>query len=419
MSTAQTRFSFTENAGVLPSLRAFTFAPTRLELARMLVVFSFIWPFFNYQLVDPSSLTEINFLPVILAALLVPEIALREQRSLLLTLPVFAVALIWGNPTAWLRLAVGIIPLHFVLNLTRHLKAQSRELIPADLAYRSLIVFVVFCMMQTVQFNLYPVIPEWLTGALMQIVPRYSAIPYDDTGIRGVQGWASEPSSAALVCVAFSLVAIRQRPERRWRLLALFALFALLNKSIYALVLLIVLALGCLFASRKKLVPFLVFIPMSLAASIYVARSGRLAELNDSLLVSGANSEFNKQLMRFAQMFYPLESFPHIYTPPNLYGSLVMEPMGLIPLLTGYGSVPGLMWLIYIVSRNFPLRRVVLRPLALVAGLVLFMMTTPDLIPCVVALAVFLVPRACKAASVECPESSASSAAIPTEGGAN
>jgi hypothetical protein len=419
MSTAQTHFSFADGAGALPSLRAFTFAPTRLALARMLVVFSFIWPFFNYQLVDPSSLTEINFLPVILAAVLVPEITLREKWSLVLTLPVFAVALIWANPTAWLRLAVGIIPLHFVLNLTRHLKEHGRELIPSDLAYRALIVFVVFCMMQTVQFNVFPVIPEWLTAALMQVVPRYSAIPYDDTGIRGVQGWASEPSSAALVCVAFSLVAIRQRPQRRWRVLALFALFVLLNKSIYALVLLILLALGCLFASRKKLLPLLALIPMSLAVSVYIARSGRLAQLHNNLLVSGVNSEFNKELMRFAQMFYPLQGFPRIYSPPNLYGSLVMEPMGLLPLLTGYGSVPGLVWLIYILWRNFPPRRVLLRPLALVAGLVLLMMTTPDLIPSVVALTVFLVPRTKQAASAEYPEGDESGAAFSSTGGAH
>lgn len=419
MSTAQTHFSFADGAGALPSLRAFTFAPTRLALARMLVVFSFIWPFFNYQLVDPSSLTEINFLPAILAAVLVPEITLREKWSLVLTLPVIAVALIWANPTAWLRLAVGIIPLHFVLNLTRHLKEHGRELIPSDLAYRALIVFVVFCMMQTVQFNLFPVIPEWLTAALMQVVPRYSAIPYDDTGIRGVQGWASEPSSAALVCVAFSLVAIRQRPQRRWRVLALFALFVLLNKSIYALVLLILLALGCLFASRKRLLPLLALIPMSLAVSVYIARSGRLAQLHNNLLVSGVNSEFNKELMRFAQMFYPLQGFPRIYSPPNLYGSLVMEPMGLLPLLTGYGSVPGLVWLIYILWRNFPPRRVLLRPLALVSGLVLLMMTTPDLIPSVVALTVFLVPRTKHAASAEYPEGDESGAAFSSTGGAH
>lgn len=405
MSTVQTRFLFADGPGALSSLRAFTFAPTRLALAQMLVVFSFIWPFFNYQLVDPSSLTEINFLPVILAAVLVPEITFREMRSLLLTLPIFAVALIWANPTAWLRLAVGIIPLHFVLNLTRHLKEQGRELIPSDLSYRALILFVVFCMLQTVQFNLFPVIPEWLTAALIQVIPRYSAIPYDDTGIRGVQGWASEPSSAALVCVAFSLVAIRQRPQRRWRVLALFALFVLLNKSIYALVLLILLALGCVFTSRKKLLPFLALIPMSLAVSVYLARSGRSVELQNNLLVSGLSSESNKELMRFAQMFYPLQSFPRIYSPPSLYGSLVMEPMGLLPLLAGYGSVVGVLWLAYILWRNFPLRRVTLRPLAAVAGLVLFMMTTPDLIPSVVALAVFLVPGTRQIASQKQSES--------------
>jgi hypothetical protein len=40
------------------------------------------------------------------------------------------------------------------------------------------------------------------------IVPRYMDAPYDDLGTRGVQGWASEPSSAAMTCFSFCAVAM-------------------------------------------------------------------------------------------------------------------------------------------------------------------------------------------------------------------
>ena len=112
----------------------------------------------------------------------------------------------------------------------------GRNPIPANLAYRCLQVFTAFCMLQSVQFHLFPIIPDWFSDALTAIVPRGdAAVPYDDEGIRGVQGWASEPSSAGLMCIAFALVAIVQRPDRRWRVLALFVLVLLMNKSIYFL----------------------------------------------------------------------------------------------------------------------------------------------------------------------------------------
>ncbi len=83
-------------------------------------------------------------------------------------------------------------------------------------------MFVGFSIAQTADMQLFPVLPGWLTDALINIVPRYSGTPYDEFGIHGVQGWASEPSGAAVMGAAFALVAILQRPSRRWRVLALF-----------------------------------------------------------------------------------------------------------------------------------------------------------------------------------------------------
>ena len=96
--------------GLTSGLRGLTLPGARLVVARLLVIFSFVWPFFNYTLIDPNSLTEVNFVPVLAAALLLPEVAWRERCSILLSLPVFLVALLWANSTAPLRLAFGIIP---------------------------------------------------------------------------------------------------------------------------------------------------------------------------------------------------------------------------------------------------------------------------------------------------------------------
>src|SRR5208282_5233871 len=88
-----------------------------------------------------------------------------------------------------------------------------------------------------------------------------------------------------------------------------------------------------------------------------------------------------------------LQHFPQVYEPPTLYGGIVMEPMGLLPLVAGYGSVLGVVWLGYFLWRNFPRRQFPMRLLIGLAALILLFMSPPDLIPAVVALCVFLVPR--------------------------
>ena len=98
---------------------------------------------------------------------------------------------------------------------------------------------------------------------------------------------------------------------------------------------------------------------------------------------------------------------------------MVMEPMGLIPLVIGYGSVFGLLWIAYMILHNWPSCRVPQRPLALIAALVLLMMTAPDLIPSVVALAVCLVPRTRQTRSSEGPVIFSSSVEVSSTGGAD
>ena len=71
-----------------------------------------------------------------------------------------------------------------------------------------------------------------------------------------------------------------------------------------------------------------------------------------------------------------------------------MEPVGLLPLVVGYGGLIGLAWLVYFLVQKMRSCENSVRPLALTAGFVLLMMTPPDLIPSVVALAVCLAPRA-------------------------
>lgn len=378
--------------GMLALARSLTLPSVRLTLARALVAFCFVWPYFNYTLVDPTSHVEINFLPVFLAAILLPEVTLREMRSLLLALPVFLVALIWGNPTAPLRLAIGIVPLHFVLNLTRHLRERNRDLLPPNLAYRTLQVFVCFCIAQAVDTQLFPILPGWLTNTLTNILPRYSGMPYDEFGIHGVQGWASEPSGAAVMGAAFALVAILQRPSRRWRVLALFLTLTAVNKSVYVLMLLVLLSIGCLATTARRRYALMASVPVGAAVLFLIVRSARLVDLRSDLLINGTSSSTNNELARITQILAPLGQFPRIYNPPMLFGGIVLEPMGLLPLVAGYGSVLGIVWLIFLLRRNFPLRQIPLRPLALVAGAILLVLTAPDFIPAVVAFAFFMVP---------------------------
>jgi len=70
-----------------------------------------------------------------------------------------------------------------------------------------------------------------------------------------------------------------------------------------------------------------------------------------------------------------------------------MEPMGLLPLLAGYGSIAGLVWLGCLLGRNLPREGLSQRLLLMTAGIVLLFMAPPDLIPAVVAFSIFLVPR--------------------------
>ena len=52
--------------------------------------------------------------------------------------------------------------------------------------------------------------------------------------------------------IAFALVAIVQKPSRRWRVLALFTALTAVNKSVYALMLLVLLSIGCLATLARK-----------------------------------------------------------------------------------------------------------------------------------------------------------------------
>jgi hypothetical protein len=290
-------------------------------------------------------------------------------------------------------LIAAIVPLHFIFNLARALRARGIELVPANLAYGALRVLVLFCAAQTIEMNYFHIIPEGLSDQLISIVPRYWTVAYDQMGVHGVQGWASEPSSAALIAITFSLVTIYQKPALRWRVMAWFAVLLILNKSIYAIILATLLLLACLFSLRRKVLATLALIPAGALVATYMIYSGRVAALRENLLIDGFNSESNHELARFVQILSPLQQLPHIYKPVILFGSWVMEPMGLLPLVAGYGSIFGVLWLAYILRKNFPLSQVRVRPFWLIALFVLLFIASADLVCSIVALAVFIVPR--------------------------
>lgn len=375
-----------------PTFHELTLPALRLTVGRALVVVSFIWPFFNFDLILPGNSMEVNFLFVFLAALILPEIFLDEWRSIVFAVPAFLVALICSSPTSCLRLIAAIVPLHFVFNLTRELRARGLELVPFNVAYRALKIFVLFCTAQTIQMNYFHILSATHSNLLVAIIPRYMTIPYDSLGVHGVQGWASEPSSAGLTSIAFALVAIHQKPELRWRVMAWFACLLMLNKSIYAAILAVLLLVACLQSLRRKVLATLALIPTGVLVATYMVYSGRVAILRESLMIDGLSSESNHELARFVQILSPLQQLPHIYKPVILFGRWVMEPMGLLPLVAGYGSIFGVLWLFYILKKNFPFNQIRMRPFWLLALFVLLFIASADLICSIVALAVFVVP---------------------------
>jgi hypothetical protein len=375
-----------------------TLPALRLAIARGCVVLCFFWPFFNYDLVVPGCTVEINFLPVFAAALILPEIFLLDLPSLLLTLPAYLIALIFSAPTSPARLMIALVPLHIIFNLTRRLRENGEELIPALWAFRGLKIFVLFSVAQMIQMHFLRILPGTLLNLLVAVVPRYFTLPYDDLGTHGVQGWASEPSSAGLTTIAFALVAIQQRPEWKWRVMSWFAVLVLVNKSIYAIVLGILLLTACLGNLRRKWIAFAGIIPAAAIVGFYLSISGRVAKLSENIAIDGLQTESNHELARFVQILSPLQQFPQIYKPVILFGSWVMEPMGLLPLCVGYGSLFGILWLLYILFKNFPISQVKERGFWLVAAFVLFIMASPDLICSIVALAAFMVVKKAKSA---------------------
>ena len=384
-----------------PSLYEMTLPALRLATARGCVLLCFFWPFFNYDLVVPGSTVEINFLPVFAAGVILPELFLLDLPALLLTLPAYLIALIFSAPTSAARLMIGLVPLHIIFNLTRRLRENGEELIPATWAFRGLKTFVLFSAAQMVQMHYLRILPSMLLNLLVAVVPRYFTLPYDDLGTHGVQGWASEPSSAGLTTVAFALVAIQQKPEWKWRVMSWFAALVLLNKSIYAIVLGILLLTACLGNLKRKWIAFAAMIPASAIVGFYLSISGRVAKLSENMAIDGLQTESNHELARFVQILSPLEQFPQIYKPVILFGSWVMEPMGLLPLCVGYGSLFGILWLIYILYKNFPISQVKERGFWLVSVFVLFIMASPDLICSIVALAAFMVVKQANTADEE------------------
>src|SRR6266849_3694833 len=141
----------------------------RLNSAKFLVVLNFVWPFINTSYVFPHSTVEINFLPVFLAMGLAPELLFEDLTSLLLTVAAVAFAAVWGPTDSALRLIIGVLPCLFLLSLHGHFRSRGKELIPRNLAYSALLVFVGFCILQHVNFNVFPIIPDWLTKGLANI----------------------------------------------------------------------------------------------------------------------------------------------------------------------------------------------------------------------------------------------------------
>jgi hypothetical protein len=368
------------------------FRSIRFRLAKFLIAVTFVWPFINVNYLFPQSHVEINFLLAFVAIGLAPDLLFKDVLSLFLIVVTVSVTALWGPQDSALRVIIGVVPCVFIVGLHRYFLDRGEQLIPASVAFWALLVFVGFSTLQQINFHLFPIIPEWFTNGLAVIVPRYMDVPYDEFGVRGVQGWASEPSSAAMTCFSFSVVAIQQDWAKRWWVLLLFAVLTTLNKSVYAMLFFIFLAVTCLCGMRKKLYAILAMVPLAVAFSYFVLRSSRIHELSDDLLIFGTSQDTNRELLRLAQIIQPLISFPSIYKPVSLFG-LNIEPIGLLPLLVGYGSVVGCLLYCRLALRSVRLAEVESVPLALAAIFTLSFISSPDFIPVIVAVLYALAPR--------------------------
>lgn len=364
----------------------------RLTLAKFLVVVSFVWPFINANYFFPESTVEINFLLVFLAIGLFPEVFFEDTTSTLLIVAAVATAAVFGTVDSALRLIIGAVPCLFLVGLYRYFLRRGEELIPSPVAYCSLLAFVGFCVLQQTNLNLFPIIPDWLTNGLSTIVPRYMDAPYDEFGMRGVQGWASEPSSAAMTCFAFSVVAMQQAPKKRWHVLLAFAALSALNKSVYGILFLVFLAVVSIYGMRRKLYLLLGVIPVGVVLSYFVLQSSRVTELRENLLIFGLSQDTNRELLRLAQIVYPVMAFPRMYSPVSVFG-LDMQPLGLLPLLIGYGGIIGCILYTRLTFCSSHLIEAKSMLLALATAFVLAFMASADFIPVIVAFAYATAPE--------------------------
>jgi hypothetical protein len=363
----------------------------RIHTARVLVIFSFVWPFLNANYFFPQAEFEVNFLPVLLAAVLAPEIFAADGIALVFLTGAMAVAAFWGSTDAVMRLVVGAVPCIFLLNFQEHCVQSKEELIPHLLAYRVLQLFVGFSVLQWLDFYVHSAIPGWVTDTLTVLVPRYLGHPYDDLGLRGVQGWASEPSGAAVVCFSFAVVAIQQDPKKRLRTLLLLAILLLVNKSVYGMALLVMLGLIYLGFSRHKRYSILGLVMLAAGMVFYASTSVRLTEVGEKVLLYGADPSLNIDLARVNQIVFPLVAFPKLYIPFTVFG-VEMQPLGLLPLLVGYGSVFGLALYLRLAFFKLPFRNARSLPLALVTLVLLSLVVPSDLTPAVIAFGYAIAP---------------------------
>lgn len=367
------------------------FKSLRLHLARFLVVVNFVWPFINTSYFFRDASVEINFVLVFAAMGLAPELLFEDCGSLLLAIAVIAVAAVWGPQGSPLRVLIGVAPCLFLVSLYRYFLRRGEELIPRFVAYRALLLFVGFSILQHINLNIFPIIPEWLTNSLTILVPRYREAPYDEFGARGVQGWASEPSSAAMTCFSFCVVAIRQEPQKRWVILLLFTVLAALNKSVYCMLFLALLILACLCSVGNRLRALAAVIAFAVVFAYFVLQTNRVAELREHLVIYGLSQESNHELMRFAQILYPLGSFPRMYNPVSFFEH-EMQPLGLLPLLVGFGSVFGVLLYYRVIFRSFRFSDAGSKSLGLATIFVLSFMSSPDFVPVIVAFTYAMAP---------------------------
>jgi hypothetical protein len=316
------------------------------HIARFLITLNFCFPFINGEALTGIPF-ELNIIPLLLAAILVPAICAYGGRELALLALAVAACFLFADLDRASRLAFNMLPFILCMSYIRFCARRHIDVLYGPIVYAAYLLFTALCIYQALHNAGFLAMPGNLVAFLDFALPRYMQTSYDDLGLRGVQGWASEPSGAALLSLGFYLYLRGTYPDHGRLLAVLYLANIFLNKSVYAFATLILLIAVHLITSKsfqQKLAGGMVAIASLVTAAFYFPR---IHDVYQNIAAQGMSLASNPELSRLVQVLYPLNAFPMYYEPVMYFGT-TLHPIGLFASALGYGSVFGMLLLVSI-----------------------------------------------------------------------